>query len=150
RVFPEAERGSRPRIRRRTREYDQPMDSERSRDERLERVERLLGELTERVGRLEAASPATAAVAPPPEVPPAPAVAVEPVVRAPQPTTPVSPAASGGRNWVMRPGETFEDLLGGRILAVVGGLAILVGVVFFLVIAVDRGWIGVEARVALA
>ncbi len=50
----------------------------------------------------------------------------------------------------MRPGETLEDLLGGRILAAVGGLAILIGVVLFLVIAVDRGWIGVEARVALA
>ena len=50
----------------------------------------------------------------------------------------------------MRPGETLEDLLGGRVLAAVGGLAILLGVVFFLVIAVDRGWIGVEARVALA
>src|ERR687892_276936 len=46
--------------------------------------------------------------------------------------------------------ETLEDLLGGRILAWLGGLAILVGVVFFLAIAVDRGWIGVEARVALA
>ena len=45
---------------------------------------------------------------------------------------------------------SFEDLLGGRILAWLGGLAIVVGVVFFLVIAVDRGWIGVEARVALA
>ncbi len=52
--------------------------------------------------------------------------------------------------WVMKPGETLEDLLGGRILAAVGGLAILIGVVLFLVIAVDRGWIGVEARVALA
>ncbi len=50
----------------------------------------------------------------------------------------------------MRPGETLEDLLGGRILAAVGGLAILIGVILFLVIAVDRGWIGVEARVALA
>ncbi len=52
--------------------------------------------------------------------------------------------------WVMKPGETLEDLLGGRVLAAVGGLAILIGVVLFLVIAVDRGWIGVEARVALA
>ena len=49
-----------------------------------------------------------------------------------------------------RPETSFEDLLGGRILAWLGGLAIVVGVVFFLVIAVDRGWIGVEARVALA
>jgi uncharacterized membrane protein len=51
---------------------------------------------------------------------------------------------------MMRPDETLEDLLGGRVLAWVGGLAILVGVIFFLVIAVDRGWIGVEARVTLA
>jgi uncharacterized membrane protein len=51
---------------------------------------------------------------------------------------------------LVRPGETLEDLLGGRVLAWVGGLAIFVGVIFFLVIAVDRGWIGVEARVALA
>ena len=49
-----------------------------------------------------------------------------------------------------KPERSFEDLLGGRILAWLGGLAIVVGVVFFLVIAVDRGWIGVEARVALA
>ncbi|MGH3127784.1 MAG: DUF2339 domain-containing protein, partial [Gaiellaceae bacterium] len=46
--------------------------------------------------------------------------------------------------------QSFEDLLGGRILAWLGGLAIVVGVIFFLVIAVDRGWIGVEARIALA
>ena len=50
----------------------------------------------------------------------------------------------------MKPGETLEDLLGGRVLAAIGGLAILIGVVLFLVIAVDRGWIGVEARVGLA
>jgi len=62
----------------------------------------------------------------------------------------VAPPAPPAERKVMRPGETLEDLLGGRILAWVGGLAILVGVVFFLVIAVDRGWIGVEARVALA
>ena len=49
-----------------------------------------------------------------------------------------------------KPERSFEDLLGGRILAWLGGLAILVGVILFLVIAVDRGWIGVEARVALA
>ena len=49
-----------------------------------------------------------------------------------------------------KPERSFEDLLGGRILAWLGGLAIVVGVILFLVIAVDRGWIGVEARVALA
>lgn len=57
------------------------------------------------------------------------------------PATPAKPT---------RPADTLEDLLGGRVLAWLGGLAIFVGIVFFLVIAVDRGWIGVEARVALA
>ena len=63
---------------------------------------------------------------------------------APPPAPPTPPGK------LIRPGETLEDLLGGRVLAAVGGLAILVGVVFFLAIAVDRGWLGVEARVALA
>lgn len=63
---------------------------------------------------------------------------------APTPQAPTPPAKP------TRPAETLEDLLGGRVLAWVGGLAIFVGVIFFLVIAVDRGWIGVEARVALA
>jgi uncharacterized membrane protein len=110
----------------------------RSTDERLERVETLLGELLERVARLEGTSPA------PPR--PAPAAASEPV----PPPSPAPVTVARPQRKVLRPGETFEDLLGGRILAVVGGLAILLGVVFFLVIAVDRGWIGVEARVALA
>ena len=39
-----------------------------------------------------------------------------------------------------------EDLLGGRVLGWVGGLAVLVGLVFLLVIAESRGWIGEEAR----
>ena len=43
-----------------------------------------------------------------------------------------------------------EDLLGGRVLAWVGGLAVLVGIVFLLAIAVSRGWIGEEARTVMA
>jgi uncharacterized membrane protein len=44
----------------------------------------------------------------------------------------------------------LEDLLGGRVLGWVGGLAVLVGLLFFLVIAASRGWIGEEARVLMA
>jgi uncharacterized membrane protein len=44
----------------------------------------------------------------------------------------------------------FEELLGGRLLAWVGGLAILLGIVFFVAMAVRRGWIGEEMRVVLA
>jgi len=44
----------------------------------------------------------------------------------------------------------LEDLLGGRVLEWVGGFAVLTGLLFFLVIAASRGWIGEEARVLMA
>ena len=105
-------------------------------EERLAAVEAELARLGARHDRLDPteacvhAAPEMAAVADPPERPPAPP--------APEQAAPTGPERS------------LEDLLGGHILAWLGGLAIVVGVVFFLVIAVDRGWIGVEARVALA
>jgi uncharacterized membrane protein len=46
--------------------------------------------------------------------------------------------------------ESMEDLLGGRVLAWVGGLAVLLGVVFLFAMAASRGWIGEGARVSLA
>lgn len=125
------------------------MDSERSLEQRLGEVEALLRTLVVRITELELQSTSTRP-APQPERPPTPsppaAAPSEPQVTKPAPSQP----APRAERKVMRPGETLEDLLGGRILAWVGGLAILVGVVFFLAIAVDRGWIGVEARVALA
>ncbi len=48
------------------------------------------------------------------------------------------------------PGRALEDLLGGRILAWVGGAAVLVGLVLFFALAFSRGWIGYELRCALA
>jgi uncharacterized membrane protein len=45
---------------------------------------------------------------------------------------------------------SLEDLLGGRVLAWTGGLAVLVGVVLLLAIAVSHGWIGEGARTFLA
>ena len=41
------------------------------------------------------------------------------------------------------------DLLGPRALAIAGGIVTLLGIVFFFVLAVNRGWIGPNARVAL-
>lgn len=121
------------------------MNSDPSLEARLERVEALLADVVERVVRLEG-QPAVPSRPAAPEPAPVAATAQAPPP-APEPTAERAPTQP---RHVLRPGETFEDLLGGRILAVVGGLAILIGVVFFLVIAVDRGWIGVEARVALA
>jgi len=45
--------------------------------------------------------------------------------------------------------EDLEAFLAGRLLAVVGGIALIVGGVFFLGLAFSRGWIGPEARVVL-
>ncbi len=125
---------------------------EASVEKRLAAVEDTLSALVERLDDLEAllAYRESAGEAPPvaaTEAPPAPVAADEPrQPPAPEPTVP----APTPRQKVIRSGETLEDLLGGRVLAWVGGLAIFVGVIFFLAIAIDRGWIGVEARVALA
>ena len=44
----------------------------------------------------------------------------------------------------------IEELLGGRLLALAGAIAFLLGIAFFVALAIDRGWIGVTARVVLA
>ena len=134
------------------------MDRERALEERLDEIEKLVRTLVVRVTELELHPPAPAEPAPEPPTPMVrPLEVATPVPPPPEPTAPVArpvrveqttrdqPATESDR-----PETSFEDLLGGRILAWLGGLAIVVGVVFFLVIAVDRGWIGVEARVALA
>ncbi len=46
----------------------------------------------------------------------------------------------------MASGAGGRTSLGGRVLAWVGGLAVLVGIVFLLAIAVSRGWIGEDER----
>lgn len=43
----------------------------------------------------------------------------------------------------------LEDLVTGRVLAWVGGLALIIGAVFFLSLAFSRGWIGPTARVII-
>ena len=50
----------------------------------------------------------------------------------------------------LRQPVSLGDLVGGRVLAWIGGVATLFGIVLFLALAVARGWIGPEARVALA
>jgi uncharacterized membrane protein len=49
-----------------------------------------------------------------------------------------------------RPAISLVDLIGGRLLAWLGGIATLIGIVLFLALAISRGWIGEEARVVLA
>src|SRR4051812_25063243 len=47
-----------------------------------------------------------------------------------------------------RPG--WEDVLGGRVLGWAGAVAVLLGVVFLVAVAIGRGWIDEPARIALA
>ena len=66
---------------------------------------------------------------------------------------PVRPAPTTARRTVpaaAAQAARLEDLLGGRVLGWVGGFTVLVGLLFFLVIAASRGWIGEEARVVMA
>jgi uncharacterized membrane protein len=64
---------------------------------------------------------------------------------APPSTPPLATAAAAGRDRF-----DLEDLLGGRVLAWTGGVAVLAGIAFLLAIAVSRRWIGPDARVLLA
>jgi len=120
------------------------VNDERSIEQRLTELEAALGEVMARVSRLEQPErPAAESRPGPPETAPK-------IVPAPPSVPPPAAAAPSRQRPVLRPGETLEDLLGGRVLAVLGGLTIFIGVILFLAIAIDRGWIGVEARVALA
>ncbi len=92
-------------------------------------VEARLQDLEGRMRRLEAA------VAPPKPFPVAPQ---------PAPLPPRPPESPRG------PQLDLEELLGGRVLAWVGGAAVVLGVVFFLALAIHRGWIDEPTRVALA
>ena len=96
---------------------------EGSLEERLRSLESRL----ERIERLLAVEAA----------PPAP----EPEPERPEPSPPTAPP---------RAPIDLEELLGGRVLAWVGGAAVVLGVVFFLVTAVSRGWIDEPTRVVLA
>jgi len=65
-----------------------------------------------------------------------------------QPVAPAEPAAAPLRA-PRQQTDGFEDLLGGRVLAWVGGVAVLLGIAFLFAIAVSSGWIGEGARTAL-
>ena len=99
---------------------------------RLERVEAELGDRP-------TAPPRPAAPAPPP-----PASPPRPEVRPSRPPArPVAPPRP-------RRELDLEELLGGRLLALVGGLAVILGLVFLVALAVERGWLDERARTALA
>ena len=96
---------------------------------RLDAIERRLARL-ERLLRVEA--PATPEPAPPP---------------APMHPPAVSPPP---RETVWAKDVNLEEVFGGRVLAWLGSSAVVLGAVFFLVMAISRGWIDEPTRVVLA
>lgn len=115
---------------------------------RLDRVEGELAEVTSRLRRLELEAGVATAERPPldPRTPwaplaPPPAAAPprrvsEPLFREPR-RSPVSAL-------------DFEQVFGGRVLAWIGGLAMLFAAVLFAGMAISRGWIDEEARTIIA
>ena len=113
-------------------------------EERLESIERQLAEVQSRLERLEA-DRAPAAEPPPPPPPPPPQPQQQPAMWPPPQAAPERREPSRPR-----PAVDLEDLLGGRVLAWVGGSAVVLGVVFFVAMAVRNGWIDEPTRVVLA
>ncbi|WP_170179180.1 DUF2339 domain-containing protein [Solirubrobacter pauli] len=56
----------------------------------------------------------------------------------------------GAHSTTAKPKRDLEDVLGGSVLAWVGGVAVLAGLAFLLTIAISRGWLGEGARTLLA
>ena len=120
-----------------------------SETQRLQDLEATVARLANRVHRLE--SRAGVAV-----LPPAPERLDRPTSPSrPEPRRVTKPAPAGEPPPRPRPAErlespaSLEDLLGGRVLAWVGGLAVLLGVVFLFAVAVSNGWIGEGVRTLL-
>jgi uncharacterized membrane protein len=111
--------------------------------ERVERLEQLVADLEARVQVIESPRPV-----PVPRRRPG---GTLPTMAPPEPA-PFPAPTSRAEAW--RAGfhvdrEDLEDLVGGRVLAWVGGLAVLLGIVFLFALAVSNGWIGETARVLL-
>jgi uncharacterized membrane protein len=119
----------------------------------VEALERSLRTLERRINKLEAEEAPKAAAAP--EVSLKPAAPPESFERVPHGTFVEKPveATSAPPPDLAAP-ERFEldleQLLGARLLAWVGGIAVVLGAVFFVTMAIHRGWIGEGMRVLLA
>jgi uncharacterized membrane protein len=113
---------------------------------RIDALEARLAELSSELAeirRLAEGRPAVKAtpVAPPPPAPP-------PAPPKPMPTYPAAPEPERRPSYWDREID-FGELLGAKGLAWAGGIVTVLGVVFFFVLAVNRGWIGELERVGL-
>jgi uncharacterized membrane protein len=113
---------------------------------RIQQLELGYEELWERVAQLEQQTPAQQRPTPAQQRP-TPAPRPEPAEPIGVPTPGDRPA---GRESRRQTGLNFEDLLGGRILALIGAVAVVLSGAFFLALAVSNGWIGEAARTLMA
>lgn len=129
-------------------------------ENRIAALEQQVGLLSSELARLRtpyAGAPAAPAAPIPPvhQAPPHPVAAPTYPLPSHPPTYPPSyplqqpTAVPGGAERRQRTLD-LEDLLGGRLLALVGGTAVLIGIAFFCMIAIDNGWVGEVARVLIA
>lgn len=107
-------------------------------------IERQLADLRQRLERVEHHAFPSSTPPPPSWTPPAP---TRPAPVASQAGT--SERAAAQQSDPRASQRAFEELLGGRVLAWVGGIAILLGIVFLLGIAIDHGWIDEPMRTLL-
>lgn len=118
--------------------------------ERIDAMDARLRELAHRVATLERSSAAekTADARPAATVP----VAVAPTRPSPDVPPPL-PSAPTPERTILRtpptPAPSLEAFLGGRVMLVAGVVVGLFGIAFFLKYAIDHGWIGPQARVAM-
>src|SRR4051812_6456178 len=73
-------------------------------------------------------------------------LAARPVARPARP----APTPPAPRQAPPRPKKDLEALVGARLLPYAGAIAVLLGVAFFVAVAIGRGWLGESARIALA
>jgi uncharacterized membrane protein len=129
--------------------------------ERLDSMERRLERLERRTGTSRRLDPEAVAGAAAPTARPGhetPAGATAPTPRAPAGTTApagatallAAYAAAPVAAPAAPPKRSLEDLLGLRVMGIVGGVAVLLGIAFFVAVAVGRGWIDEPTRVLLA
>ena len=123
-------------------------------ERQLDRLEQGMSEARFEVASIRAAQAEGRTPAPlvrQPEPAPAPAAPVVAPIPPPVTTEPILPPPR--EPVVARPtlGERVGelDLLGARTLAIVGGIVMLLGVAFLFALAVNRGWVGPSARVAI-
>lgn len=119
-------------------------------ERRLNELEALIRDVDRRTGGKAGVTPAATTESPQRPTAHEPTTTMSPAIQATdrigtqeQPYIPASPPA---RQWAF---TDLEELVTGRLLAWVGGLAIVVGAIFFLSMAFSNGWIGPGARVSI-